>query len=340
MRSSAGVVPPFDAGFESIGVIEAVGPGVPASLKVGTCVAATSYGAFSTHQVLRAKSLLPVPSTDAHFLPLLVSGLTASIALEQTGEMKVAGVNGAKKETVLVTAAAGATGLFAVQLAKAAGHHVVATCSSSEKAEVLRALGADRVINYRSEDFGSVLRKEYPRGLDIVYESVGGHMFDQCVRNLAVKGRCIVIGFVSGYADGSAWKGAANKSEEGTAAAAAAATKKESRPTPPLPALILGKSASIRGFFLNDYRAEFQRHMQQLTSAVRQGRLQSIVDQSANARFVGLDQVPRAIDYLYAGNNVGKVVVDLAPELHTDTNNKAAAAAATPAPAVRINSKL
>ena len=67
------------------------------------------------------------------------------------------------KETVLVTAAAGGTGQFAVQLAKAAGNHVIATCSSSDKAELLKRLGADRVINYRSEDVGAVLRKEYPK---------------------------------------------------------------------------------------------------------------------------------------------------------------------------------
>ena len=66
-------------------------------------------------------------------------------------------------ETVLVTAAAGGTGQFAVQLAKAAGNAVVATCGSEDKAALLRRLGADRVINYRKESLKDVLRKEYPK---------------------------------------------------------------------------------------------------------------------------------------------------------------------------------
>lgn len=67
------------------------------------------------------------------------------------------------KERVLVTAAAGGTGQFVVQLAKAAGNTVIATCGSDDKAVLLKRLGADRVINYRSEDVGKVLRSEYPQ---------------------------------------------------------------------------------------------------------------------------------------------------------------------------------
>jgi NADPH:quinone reductase-like Zn-dependent oxidoreductase len=66
-------------------------------------------------------------------------------------------------ETVLVTAAAGGTGQFVVQLAKAAGNTVVATCGSDDKAALLKRLGADRVVNYRRESLRDVLRKEYPK---------------------------------------------------------------------------------------------------------------------------------------------------------------------------------
>lgn len=98
-----------------------------------------------------------------------------------------------------VTAAAGATGLFAVQLAKLAGNHVIATCSSDDKAEVLKKLGCDRVINYKKENLHTTLKKEYPKGIDIVYESVGGDTFTTCVRNLAQFGRLIIIGAISQY---------------------------------------------------------------------------------------------------------------------------------------------
>ena len=67
-------------------------------------------------------------------------------------------------ETVVVTAAAGGTGQFAVQLAKIKGCHVIGTCSSPSKAKLLKELGCDRVVNYNEENLGQVLRKEYPRG--------------------------------------------------------------------------------------------------------------------------------------------------------------------------------
>ena len=97
-------------------------------------------------------------------IPLFVSGLTASIALEEVGQMPQSG-GGC---TVLVTAAAGATGQIAVQLAKAAGHTVIGTTSSDTKADHLRALGVDRVVNYKKEDLHEVLKAEFPHGMDIV----------------------------------------------------------------------------------------------------------------------------------------------------------------------------
>ena len=131
-------------------------------------------------------------------LPLIVSGLTASLSLEFVGRMS-------SNETVLVTAAAGATGSFAVQLAKLNGNHVIGTCSSDEKGRFLTQLGCDRVVNYRKEKLGDVLKREYPKGVDLVYECVGGDMYDTCVQNLAVKGRIVVIGMISGYEDQSTW---------------------------------------------------------------------------------------------------------------------------------------
>jgi len=292
------VRPPLDCGFESIGVIVAVGDGVT-RVKVGDAVAATSYGAFAQYQLHKERTVIPIPSCDAHFLPLLVSGLTASIALERVGEMKVVNGGEGKVETVLVTAAAGGTGLFAVQLARAAGHRVIGTCSSDEKAALLKQLGCERVINYKKENLHSVLKKGYPNGIDICYESVGGQMFNDCARNLAVKGRLIVIGFVSQYADGSGWKTAPNSSN---------AQALSTRSIPPLPAILLGKSASVRGFFLNHYAADFKRHMQLLTRLMSEGRIRSFVDPTP---FHGLEGIADAIDFMYSGKNVGKVVVKL-----------------------------
>ena len=192
-----GLSPPFDAGFEAIGTVVRCGSAVK-HLRPGQNVAATSFSAFGEMQVLKAARCAPVEEISARMIPLLVSGLTASLALEFVGQIQ-------PKDVVLVTAAAGGTGTFAVQLAKLKGCHVIGTCSSASKVDFLKELGCDRVINYKEESLDEVLKKEYKRGVDVVYESVGGDMYDISVANLAVKGRLIVIGMISGYQDQSTW---------------------------------------------------------------------------------------------------------------------------------------
>eukprot|EP00884_Botryococcus_braunii_P008636 jgi/Botrbrau1/17774/Bobra.0127s0029.1 len=147
---------PFGAGFESVGVVAAVGPGVT-GFAVGDAVAETGNGAFSEYGVVSAKKALPLHKPAPEAVALLVSGLTASIGLEQAGRMQ-------SGETVLVTAAAGGTGQFAVQLAKAAGNRVVATCGGAKKAELLRRLGVDRVHRLSQGGRKSGPENRVPRG--------------------------------------------------------------------------------------------------------------------------------------------------------------------------------
>jgi len=283
------VKPPFDTGLESMGKVVAVGDKVT-RFKVGDVAASLAYGSFAEYVIISDKQAILLPALRPEILTIPVSGLTASLALKYTGEMK-------KGETILVTAAAGGTGQFAVQLAKLAGNHVIGTCSSDDKVEFLKKLGCDRVINYKKEDLNSVLRKEYPKGIDIVYESVGGDTFEICVNNLAVFGRLIIIGMVSGYPSGSAWLG----SKDSPSSA-------EQRP---LPARLLGKSASIRGFFINHYTKYSPEALAELASLYQAGKLKLYVDPIP---FKGLERVADAIDYLYQGKNIGKVVVDVSPE--------------------------
>ena len=279
------VNPPFPCGFEAIGEVKAVGPNVK-KLKLGDSVSTTSYGAFSEYMILPEKQVMKVPYLHPNILPMVICGTTASISLEKVGEM-------AHGETILVTAAAGATGQFAVQLAKLAGNHVIGTCSSREKVEHLKKLGCDRVINYTAEDMFTVLKREYPKGVDIVFESVGGDMFHAGVNNLAVHGRLIVIGAISGYRDDSAWS-----------------QKKKGTSGTPLPMKLLAKSASVRGFFLQNYMRDVGRHAKKLTHLVSKGLLNPGVDPTS---FVGLEGVADALDYMYERKNIGKVVVSLKP---------------------------
>lgn len=238
-----------------------------------------------------SRGVIPIPSVSGEALTLVVSGLTASIALEE-----VAQIQGG--ESLLVTAAAGATGSFAVQLGKLAGCNVIGTCSTDDKAAFLRSIGCDRAINYRKESLFKTLRAEYPKGIDAVYESVGGEQFEAAVNNLAVKGRLVVIGFISGYQDGSGWTGAAD-------AAGGAGGKT------PLVAKLLGKSASVRGFFLNNYAKQWKPHMQRLLGLIRDGKVRCVVD---GRRFEGLESVAEAVEYMYKGGNTGKVVVAIQPD--------------------------
>ncbi|XP_031604038.1 prostaglandin reductase 3 [Oreochromis aureus] len=287
-RYDPSVKPPFDAGFEGIG--EVVGLGLSASSRytVGDTVAYFGSGAFAECTVVPAKEAVPVPAVKPEFLTLLVSGATAYIALKRLGDL-------AKGETVLVTAAAGGTGQFAVQFAKQAGCHVIGTCSTNEKAGFLKSIGCDRPINYTAEDLAKTLKKEYPQGIDVVYESVGGSVLELAVNSLANKGRLIVIGFISGYQSASGippFKG-------GT-----------------LPVKLLQKSASIRGFFLPHFLGDYREAMSSMIQMFAKGQLVCEVDfgdLAEEGKFVGLDAVFRAVDYMYAGRNLGKVVVEVAP---------------------------
>ena len=80
---------------------------------------------------------------------------------------------------------------------------MIGMTSSPEKAKLLKELGVDRVINYKTEDLDAVLTKEYPDGVDVVWETIGGKVFETLFKHLAHKGRFVVVGGISGYkADG------------------------------------------------------------------------------------------------------------------------------------------
>ncbi|KAF5830042.1 hypothetical protein DUNSADRAFT_15083 [Dunaliella salina] len=268
---------PFDAGFESVSIVVAVGSGVR-GFSVGDPVATLSYDGFAEFGIAAANQALKVPRACPEVVALLTSGLTASIALKEAGSLKPG-------ETVLVTAAAGGTGQFAVQLAKIAGCHVVATAGGADKAAMLKRLGVDRVVDYKKESLKAVLKAEYPRGIDVVYESVGGDMFSAALAALAPRGRLIIIGMMSAYQEG--WP----RSEH-----------------PGLPEKLLWKSASMIGFFLLRYAQHFKAHLAELINQMDAGKLQVMVDPR---RFDGIEAIPAAVDHLNSGKSIGKVVVQL-----------------------------
>ncbi|KAI3753153.1 hypothetical protein L2E82_25199 [Cichorium intybus] len=272
---------PFDAGLEGVGLIAAVGDGVK-NLKVGTPAAIMNYGSYAEFKMVPSEYTYPVARPDPEVVAMLVSGLTASIALEKAAQMEYG-------KTVLVTAAAGGTGQFAVQLAKLAGNKVVATCGGKDKAKLLRDLGVDRVIDYKSESIKNVLEEEFPKGVDIVYESVGGDMFDLCFNALAVFGRMVIIGMVSQYQGDHGW---------------------QPRNYTGLCEKILRESQTVIGFNLGHYLHLLQRHLDNLVHLFSIGKLKVMIDPK---RFVGVQSIVDAVEYLHSGKSVGKVVVCIDP---------------------------
>ena len=183
---------PFIPGMEMAGVIESVGADVT-RLKPGMRVVATAgTGAFAQKGVFAEAQCIPLPDqiTDQDACALMCGFGTSHHALKQRGLLKPG-------ETLVVAGAAGATGLAAVQIGKAMGAKVIAIASSEEKRNSARNAGADHVIGY--DNLKDQLRElAGKKGVDVVFDPVGGDTFDTLVRTMGRNGRYLVVGFAAG----------------------------------------------------------------------------------------------------------------------------------------------
>ncbi|MBW4500381.1 MAG: zinc-binding dehydrogenase [Scytonema hyalinum WJT4-NPBG1] len=274
--SYVNLTPPFDLGVEAVGEVVAIGDNVK-DFQVGDAVVTTVRGGgYREYQAINANLAFKVREATPEVLTLMPTGVSALVALEQVGEMK-------SQEVVLVTAAAGGTGHIAVQLAKLAGNHVIGTCGSDAKGDLLRELGCDRIINYRTQNLNQVLKQEYPNGVNLVFECVGKQVFDTCVDNLAVRGRLVVVGFVSEYA---------KNIEQLTQAR--------------IYHKLFWKAASVRGFLMPLYKEYMVEARDRLLNLFYTDKLKVAVDSTP---FHGIQSIPAAVEYLLSGQNCGKVVV-------------------------------
>jgi NADPH2:quinone reductase len=192
--------PPYVAGFEAAGEIVAVGPAVT-GLRPGTRVVGIGDGAFAEYMALPAAAAIPLPPgwTDQQALGLLVNWPTALAALRPLGGLSAG-------QTVLIHAAAGATGQAAVTMAKHYGATVIAAASPG-KHETVLALGADHVLDARQADIAAEVRRlTGGAGADLVLESGGGATFAASLAAARrVTGRVVVIGLAGGDASVSNW---------------------------------------------------------------------------------------------------------------------------------------
>jgi len=186
---------PYTLGMEVLGDVEAAGPGAEKWLgrRVIAC-AKGAYGGYAEHVVGDAGMVFDAPqglddvAGAAFYFPFHLAWL----GLNERGRLRAG-------ETVLVHAGAGGVGSAAIQLAVAAGARVVATAGGPEKIAKCRELGAEIAIDYRAGGFApAVLEATAGRGVDLVFDGVGGAVTEESVRCLALHGRIMVIGFAGG----------------------------------------------------------------------------------------------------------------------------------------------
>jgi len=185
---------PFVSGLEGAGVVEALGPGV-SGLGVGDRVAwASAPGSYAQAVVAPADRLVRVPAVVADDVAAaaMLQGMTAHYLCRSAFPVK-------SGDTALVHAAAGGVGLLLVQMLRALGATVIATCSTADKEKLAREAGAAHVIRYSEVDFQPELRRiTGGRGADVVYDAVGRTTFEGSLRSLRPRGMLVLYGQSSG----------------------------------------------------------------------------------------------------------------------------------------------
>ncbi|NMZ67524.1 NADPH2:quinone reductase [Pseudomonas peli] len=267
---------PFSPGGEAAGVVTAVGEKVN-HLKVGDRVMAlTGWGSFAEEVAVPGYNVMPIPPS-MDFASAAAFGMTYGTsmhALKQRANLQPG-------ETLLVLGASGGVGLAAVEIGKAMGAKVIAAASSAEKLEVAKAAGADELINYSESNLkDEVKRLTGGQGADVIYDPVGGDLFDAAIRSIAWNGRLLVVGFASGR-------------------------------IPELPVnLTLLKGAAVVGVFWGSFAQRQPQdnaaNFQQLFAWHAEGKLKPLVSQT-----FPLEQAAEAINTLGQRKAVGKVVVSV-----------------------------
>ncbi len=225
-----------------------------------------------------AAPLLPTPELDvapSSFLGVLgMTGLTAWVGMTQIGKPQPG-------ETVVVSAAAGAVGSVAGQLAKAKGARVVGIAGGPEKTAMLTdELGFDAAVDYKAGDWREQLAAATPDGIDVDFENVGGEIMDAIFARLNIRSRVALCGLISGY------------NEEGPPAGPRAFGN------------LLIKRSTLQGFIVLDHFHQAPEAVAEISALMAEGKLKPL-----ETVVEGFEQLPEAINMLFDGANVGKLVV-------------------------------
>ncbi|MFP6707008.1 MAG: NADPH:quinone oxidoreductase family protein [Alphaproteobacteria bacterium] len=185
---------PFIAGVETAGEVIEVAADVQAIRPGDRVMMSIRPGGYAERAVADAAILLPTPKPFDHVTAaaFMTAYATAYHCLLMRGQLQAG-------EWVLINGATGGVGLAAVEIAKLHGAWIIATGGDDGKLEVVRDYGADHVINYRQGEFRDRVKEiTGGKGVDLVYDSVGGDVFDQSLRCMAWHGRLVIVGFTSG----------------------------------------------------------------------------------------------------------------------------------------------
>ncbi len=186
--------PPFVPGNEAAGIVSAIGPGVTRFAEGDRVIVMPRGGAFATECLAGEALSMPLPDAMSfeQGAGFSVTYGTSYHALKQSAELQAG-------ETVLVLGAAGGVGITAVEIAKAMGATVIAAASTDEKLEFAKQAGADHTINYSRDPLKDTVKAMTDgKGVDVVYDPVGGELAEQAYRSLAWHGHYLVIGFAAG----------------------------------------------------------------------------------------------------------------------------------------------
>lgn len=185
--------PPFTPGMDISGTVDAIGDGVTAFAPGDDVCGGARFGGFAEYAIVQADGLQKKPENLSFDQAASYSAayLTAYVALVRRGRLQAG-------ETLLVHGASGGVGMAAVDVGKLLGATVIATGGSDDKLAQVKAYGADHVINTGEGFRDKVKALTGGRGADVIYDPVGGDIFDESVRCIAFDGRLLVIGFTSG----------------------------------------------------------------------------------------------------------------------------------------------
>jgi NADPH-dependent curcumin reductase CurA len=205
-------------------------------------------------------------------------GMTAYFGLLDVGALK-------DGETVLVSGAAGAVGSMVGQIAKVKGCRVIGIAGGPEKCALLTdELGFDAALDYRSDGFKKALRDATPDGVDVYFDNVGGEILDLALTRLAPKARVVICGAISQY-------------------------NSETRPQGPSNYMVLlVRRARMEGFVVFDYAKRYAEAAQAIAGWIADGRIQS----QEHVVQGTIDDFPDTLQMLFRGENVGKLVLELA----------------------------